>query len=131
MGWAIDVKKVDAWKELVKSDDTAADWQEEASDADSDSEEDEEGGCDNAEKSVKQQQSIDWGDQDLPKVRPNDNLPSFWFRTREEWLELVSMKLEDDEGMRADEVAGLAEMEAKKYYQGQQQKKSEVEEMEI
>jgi len=129
--WAIDVKKVDAWKELVKSDDTAADWQEEASDADSDSEEDEEGGGDNEEKSVKQQQSIDWGDQDLPKVRPNDNLPSFWFRTREEWLELVSMKLEDDEGMRADEVAGLAEMEAKKYYQGQQQKKSEVEEMEI
>lgn len=99
-------------------------------DADSDSEEDEEGGGDSKEATQKQQQSIDWGDQDLPKVRPNDNLPSFWFRTREVWLELVGLKLDDDEGMRADKVAGLAEMEARKYYQEQQEKKSGVEEME-
>lgn len=128
--WSIDVKKVDQWKELVKSD---AVWQIEDSDAESsgDDEDDDDASDDEAARgecstSKKKIVDIEWDGVELPQLRSGDSLPSYWFRTREEWLELVSGKLcemdgDDDEEMRADQVAARAEAEARKHFAKQQQ----------
>ena len=65
----------------------------------------------------------------LKSISQNDSLPSYWFRTRENWLEIISAKLCEegrDEDTKADEISAFAEKEARLYFD-QQTRKVEME----
>jgi len=125
--WSIDLKKMDGWNQLHESDDTGADWKDEESDNEDDDDED---GDDEekmtAECSSNQSGEMEWTDdidnnQDHPALSTGDSLASYWFRTREHWLETVCDE-DVDEDERADELNEKAQKLARAWFERQQQK---------
>jgi len=127
--WSIDLKKMDGWNQLHESDDTGADWKDEESDNEDEDDEDEDGQDGDekmtAECSSNQSGEMEWTDDidnaNHPALSTGDSLASYWFRTREHWLETVcDGDVEEDE--RADELNEKAQKLARAWFERQQQK---------
>ena len=87
--WAIDFKKMESWQQLIEADDTSADWFENEDSSDDD----------NDEEATP--------DQTRPCIESDEELPSYFRRTKDYWLELASDTAEETE--RADSVRERAE----------------------
>ena len=87
--WTIDFKKMESWQQLIEADDTSADWFENDDDS-----------SDEDEETANQAQTH-------PSVEGNEDLASYFRRTKEHWLEQASDIADEIE--RADSIRSQAE----------------------